>query len=138
MFLLRWIPGRADISVRPHEQRHRVANRWELPLGIRAGHMTVERAVGAFVRYDNQRQRRGNQAVGRGRDQVCQTRIPHHSVRGSEVILATGGRDIHRRGSWIGWTMLAHWPTRNVQISVKRVGHLTADVTGSTQARKDH
>ena len=63
--------------------------------------MAVERAVGA-LRCQEERQGRRDQPLVRGGDEVRQARFPHRRVQGGEVILAEGGRNIHRRGSWIG------------------------------------
>ena len=97
--------------------------------------MAIERAVGAFLRREEERQGRRDQPLRRGGDEVCQARLPHRPVQGGEVVLTKGGRNIHRRGSWIGLDHAPKLVHKEHPVFVEKTGPVSAMTPDAPAAR---
>src|SRR5262249_28943950 len=90
------VPGRRDIGVRAREDRHGVARRRRPPLRVGARHMTVERALVTLAVVEDHRERRRNDALGRRRDELSKTNLPHPPMNAGEVFFLKARRHVHR------------------------------------------
>ncbi len=96
VLLLRRVPGRRHIGVGAVEDRQRLTHRRFLPLRVGLRHMAVQNAVLAFVRIEEQRQRRAEQPARGGRDEIRKARAADRRVDRRQFSVLECGRNIHR------------------------------------------